>query len=159
MSMPFISIVIPIYNTRKWLVQCIDSCLNQSLKEIEVILVNDASSDDSLSICKAYQEKDKRINVINKLYNEGVEKARWSGLKIAKGKYVMLVDSDDWLENKDVLFVMYEKAEETESDYVGIGIQRVLDKRKWIKKTCISPVIGLIEQPNPFKDYYLSFLR
>lgn len=152
-----ISIIIPIYNTSKYLSQCIDSILNQSYKDIEVILVNDASPDNSLSICQYYIKKDPRIIIIDKKLNEGLERARYSGVQIAKGKYIMHVDSDDWLENPEILSIMHQKAEDTNADYVEMGMQRVMDRHKWIKSKSISPVTGLIQAPELFDKYYISF--
>ena len=152
-----ISVIIPIYNTSKYISQCIDSILNQSYKNIEIILVNDASPDGSLSICEFYSKKDSRIILINKKINEGVDKARFTGLEYANGKYTLFVDSDDWLENPDILSIMYQKAEETNADYVEMGMQRVMDRHKWIKNKGISPVTGLIQVPELFEKYYISF--
>ena len=152
-----LSIIIPIYNTSKYLSQCIDSILNQSYKNIEVILVNDASPDNSLSICESYSKQDSRIILINKKINEGVDKARFTGLEYANGKYVLFIDSDDWLENPEILSIMHQKAEETNADYVEMGMQRVMDRHKWIKNKGISPVTGLIQAPELFDKYYISF--
>lgn len=128
-----ISIIIPIYNTSKYLSQCIDSCLCQSYKDIELILVNDKSTDNSLSICQKYARTDNRIRIIDKQINEGVEKARLSGLQSAKGEYLTFIDSDDYLCNDNILSVMHKKAEESKSDYVEMGMQRVMDSHGWIK--------------------------
>ena len=87
----------PIYNVEKYLPQCIDSILNQDYKDFELILVNDGSPDDSLSICRQYAEKDKRVRIINKP-NGGSTSSRKAGAKIAKGEYVICVDSDDYVE-------------------------------------------------------------
>lgn len=91
------SIIVPIYNVEKYLPQCIDSILNQDYKDFELILVNDGSPDDSLSICRQYAEKDKRVRIINKP-NGGSTSSRKAGAKIAKGEYVICVDSDDYVE-------------------------------------------------------------
>lgn len=151
-----VSVLVPVYNTSTYLSQCIDSILNQSFQDLEIILVNDASTDGSLSVCKKYAEIDKRIILIDKKRNEGVEKARFSALKIAKGDYFCFVDSDDWLE-KDAIAVMYEKALQTNADYVEIGMRRVMDRHKFIKREIISSVTGLVQQPELFEKYYLSF--
>ena len=92
-----ISIILPIYNVDKYLATCLESLLVQTHKEIEMILVNDGSKDNSLEICKEYAEKDSRIIIINK-ENEGVAIARNIGLEVATGKYVAFVDPDDWVE-------------------------------------------------------------
>ena len=152
-----LSIIIPIYNTSKYLSQCIDSILNQSYKNIEVILVNDASLDNSLSICESYSKKDSRIILIDKKINEGVDKARFTGLEYANGKYVLFIDSDDWLENPEILSIMHQKAEATNADYIEMGMQRVMDRHKWIKNKGISPVTGLIQAPELFDKFYISF--
>lgn len=92
-----VSIIIPIYNAQTYLKKCLDSVTGQTLREIEIILINDGSSDNSLNICKEYARKDKRIKVIDKK-NEGVSKARNTGLLYAKGEYISFIDSDDWVE-------------------------------------------------------------
>lgn len=92
-----ISIVVPIYNVEKYLERCIETLINQTYKDIEIILVNDGSTDKSAFICKSYQEKDKRIKIINK-ENGGLSDARNFGLNAASGEYVLFVDSDDYIE-------------------------------------------------------------
>ena len=90
-----LSIIIPVYNVEKYLPKCLDSILNQSFKDFEIICINDGSSDNSLKILEEY--KDKRIIIINK-ENAGSGVARNAGLEIAKGEYIFFVDGDDWLE-------------------------------------------------------------
>ena len=92
-----VSIVIPIYKAEKYLSTCIDSVLGQTYKDLEVILVDDASPDRCGDICEEYAKKDSRVRVIHK-ENEGVSKARNAGLAIATGDYVQFVDSDDYLQ-------------------------------------------------------------
>lgn len=152
-----ISIIIPVYNTSKYLPQCIESCINQSYRDIELILVNDKSTDNSLSIGREYACKDKRIRIIDKKENEGVEKARYSGLKLAKGEYLTFVDSDDWLCNPNILAVMRQKIEETNADIVEVGTQRVMDSHGWIKHISAQPVVGGVNLTNDFEKYYISF--
>lgn len=152
-----LSVIIPIYNKSKYLSQCLDSVINQSYKDWEIILVNDASKDESLSICQRYAQKDKRIRVINKKQNEGVDKARFSGLEVVEGDYVIFIDSDDWLCDKDILRKMVIKAKETGVDYVEMGMQRVIDRHGWIKRPSVSSILGLITQPELFEKYYISF--
>lgn len=152
-----ISIIVPVYNVAKFLPQCLDSILEQTYQNIEIILVNDASPDNSLMVCEFYQKKDPRVRIIDKKINEGVEKARLTGLDAATGEYIMFVDSDDWLEGVDVLALMHQKAEETQADYVDMVMQRVMDRHKWIKSSSQCSVTGLIEQPELFDKYYISF--
>lgn len=151
-----ISVIIPIYNTAKFLSTCIESIINQTFRELEIIIVNDASTDSSIHICNKFKKEDNRIILIDKKQNEGVEKARYDGILASKGEYICFVDSDDWLE-KDALKRMYDKAFETDADYVEIGMQRVLDKHKIIKKKANPTVRGLITQPQLFDLYYISF--
>ena len=92
-----VSIIVPIFNSENYLEKCINSIINQRYKDIEVILINDGSTDSSLDICKQYAVKDKRIKIINKA-NTGVSNSRNVGINNAKGKYIFFIDSDDYLE-------------------------------------------------------------
>jgi len=96
--MPKVSIVIPVYNTEKYIRQCLDSVVNQILKDIEIICVIDGSQDGSSDICRAYAANDSRIRVIDHVKNRGGLAARKTGVDAAKGEYIMFLDSDDWLE-------------------------------------------------------------
>ena len=138
-KIPSISIIIPVYNVEKYLSQCINSIINQTIKDIEIILINDASSDKSLSICNSFKENDKRIIVIDKPKNEGVDKARFTGLGVATGEYLTFVDADDWLD-KITLEEMYKSAIEYNADVVEIGLEKVMDKFGIIRRR--NPKIG-----------------
>lgn len=151
-----VSVLIPVYNTAKYLPQCLDSILNQSFTDLEIILVNDASTDNSLFICDKYKQKDKRVIVVDKPVNEGLEKARLTALKKMTGEYFCFVDSDDWLE-KDAIRIMVERALQTGVDYVEIGMYRVIDRYRLLRKKGVQPVLGLIKQPELFDKYFLSF--
>ena len=94
---PKVSIIIPVYNTAEFLPQCLDSVINQTLKDIEIICVNDGSTDNSLEILKEYAKKDKRIIIINQ-ENQGLSCSRNNALKIAKGEYIQFLDSDDYID-------------------------------------------------------------
>lgn len=117
-----ISVIIPVYNTAAYLKECLDSVLTQSLKEIEIICVNDGSKDHSLEILNELAWKDKRIKIINK-ENEGVSKARNIALKEAKGEYVYFLDSDDLLEDENVLKETFESAIKNNVDICGGGLK------------------------------------
>lgn len=91
-----VSVIVPIYNVEKYLRQCVDSLLNQTLKEIEIILVDDGSTDECPLICEEYKRKDSRIKVVHK-ENGGLSSARNAGLDVAIGEYVAFIDSDDYV--------------------------------------------------------------
>lgn len=109
-----VSIIVPIYNTSKYLNGCIKSLLHQTLEDIEIILINDGSTDESESIIKKY--KDKRIKYISKK-NEGIGKTRNLGIDTATGEYLSFIDSDDYIE-PNFCEVMYEKAIKDKCDIV-----------------------------------------
>ena len=91
------SIIVPVYNVEKYLNQCVDSIMNQTYKDIEIILVDDGSPDNCPKMCDEYKEKDSRIKVIHKP-NGGLSDARNEGLKVVSGDYIAFIDSDDWIE-------------------------------------------------------------
>ena len=93
-----ISVIITIYNMEQYLDKCIQSVINQTYKNLEIILINDGSTDKSLNICKKYAISDNRVVLVNK-NNEGLVKARISGIKQAVGDYITFVDADDWLDS------------------------------------------------------------
>lgn len=98
MKQPQISIIVPVYNVERYLERCLESIINQTFRDIEIICVDDGSTDNSLNILKEFAEKDSRIiNIINK-HNRGPSFSRNAGLNIARGKYIGLVDSDDYIE-------------------------------------------------------------
>ena len=136
MKKPKISVIVPVYNAEKFLNQCIDSIVNQELKEIEIICVNDGSTDDSLNILKEYQKKYNNIKVIEQK-NSGVIAARVNGLKTATGEYVAWVDSDDFIE-KNMYQRMYNLAHLNNLDIVICNYNfypnNRTNKQKWFKK-------------------------
>ncbi|HFI0794571.1 TPA: glycosyltransferase family 2 protein [Streptococcus suis] len=105
-----VSVIVPVYNVEKYLVQCIDSIINQTYQNLEIILVNDGSTDNSGKICDEYAKKDSRIKVIHK-ENGGLSDARNKGLDFMTGEYVTLVDSDDYLEHNCIenLYIYMQK--------------------------------------------------
>lgn len=96
MTLPLISVIVPVYNVEKFLFKCIDSICSQTYSDWELILVDDGSKDESKDICDRYARQDDRIKVIHK-ENGGVSSARNVGLKRAKGEYICFIDSDDWV--------------------------------------------------------------
>lgn len=115
-----VSIVVPVYNAERDLVKCLDTVVNQTLKNVEIILVDDGSTDRSGEICKEYAAKDDRIVYFYK-ENEGLAAARQDGMERSSGEYVGFVDSDDWLE-LNMYERMYEVAKQEDADVVMCGI-------------------------------------
>lgn len=109
-----VSIVIPMYNVEEYIAETLESVIKQSYTNLEIIIVNDGSKDQSLTIAKRYSELDKRIVLIDKK-NEGLSKTREEGLKRAHGEYVAMIDSDDKI-NKDYIRKMYDKIEMNKAD-------------------------------------------
>jgi glycosyltransferase involved in cell wall biosynthesis len=124
---PKISVIVPIYNVASFLPKCIESILNQSFSDFELILVNDGSPDNSHDICLHYQETDKRIIIINK-QNGGLLSARKAGLESAKAEFISFVDGDDWVDI-DFLASMYRIAELHAVDLMISGFIRVFEGR------------------------------
>ena len=111
-----VSVVIPVYNVEPYLNICMDSVVNQTLEDIEIICINDGSTDKSLDILNSYAEKDDRITVISQ-ENGGHAVATNKGMKLAQGKYLYLMDSDDMLD-LEALEKTYTVAEEKKVDFV-----------------------------------------
>lgn len=109
-----VSIIVPVYNTSLFLDKCLESITRQTIKELEIILINDGSTDNSLEICKAYEAMDKRIILIDQK-NRGLSAARNTGVQAATGEYIGFVDSDDWIE-PDMFEKMYLQAAQSESE-------------------------------------------
>lgn len=113
---PKITLIVPVYNVEKYLPQCMNSLVNQTLKDIEILCINDGSTDNSLEILKSYADKDNRVRIVTQ-QNAGQGAARNVGIREAKGKYLAFVDSDDW---QDIHFCekMYEIAERNDVELV-----------------------------------------
>ncbi|EGS36618.1 glycosyltransferase, group 2 family protein [Limosilactobacillus oris F0423] len=91
-----VSVIVPVYNDEKYLADCVDSILHQSYQNLELILIDDGSTDNSAQICEDYRERDDRVRVLHKV-NGGVGSSRNAGLAMATGDYILFVDNDDWL--------------------------------------------------------------
>lgn len=121
MSKNLISVIIPVYNVEKYLHRCLDSVVNQKEVNLEIILVDDGSTDASGKICDEYAERDNRITVIHQ-QNGGLSNARNNGLKTAKGEYIGFVDSDDWIAHDMYRYLLHilrrHKADMSVCDYV-----------------------------------------
>lgn len=150
-----ISVVVPCYNAKRVLHKCVDSLLHQSFRDLEIILVNDGSSDGTLDYINSYSIKDSRISCVNLGHNQGPGKARFAGIKHAKGDYIAFVDADDWLPENSIE-TLYTAAKHTGSDIVEGRMTRVLGRSGLIKKTGKN-TYKEIEVPKLFDDYFISF--
>lgn len=121
-----VSVIIPVYNVENYLKKCLDSVINQTLKNIEIICINDGSTDNSLKILEEYSKKDNRIIVLNQ-ENQGQSIARNNGLKIAKGEFIGFVDSDDYI-SLNFYEKLYNSAKKYNSQIAVADIFRFCDK-------------------------------
>ena len=121
---PLISIIIPVYKVEPYLRKCLDSVVQQTYRNLEIILVDDGSPDSCGAICDEYATKDERITVIHQ-ENKGLSAARNAGLDIATGDYIQFVDSDDWIE-PDALATVLSIAEDHHVDIVCFGFNKHL---------------------------------
>ncbi|WP_133966030.1 glycosyltransferase family 2 protein [Eubacterium limosum] len=134
-KIPLISIVIPVYNAAPYLVRCLDSVVEQTIENIEIIIVNDGSTDNSLEICEMYKEKDKRVVLINK-QNGGLSDARNVGINMAKGQYIGFVDSDDWIRKNmfERLYAPFLENSNVDIAVCGYALVELVDKRVYKRK-------------------------
>lgn len=126
-----VSVIVPVFNVDKYLGKCIESIINQSYRNLEIILINDGSTDKSLYICEMYKTRDDRIKVIDKK-NGGLSSARNAGLDIMNGEYVIFVDSDDFI-NENMVKDLLQAAISENADIVQSGFQMIYDSGE-IKK-------------------------
>lgn len=132
-KMPQVSIIIPVYNCQKYVGRCIESLQRQSLSDIEILLVNDCSTDSSIEIINQYKKTDTRLILINHQKNLGPMMARYNGYKIAKGNYITFVDSDDTLPY-DALYKLVTKARQSGADIVSGIVEYIKnngERHKW----------------------------
>lgn len=149
MNKPIVSVLVPVYNVEKYLGRCLDSIIAQTLTNIEIICVNDGSTDDSLSVLKEYQLRDKRIKIIDK-ENGGLPSARNAAIDVASGEYVGFIDSDDYIEPK-MFETMVKYARKDKSDIVICGANIFPEKPKasqWLYD-CLSPKYTHYDEFNP----------
>ena len=124
--MPKISIIVPVYNVEKYLKECLDSIVNQTLKDIEIICVNDGSTDNSLDIIKDYASRDERVKYIDK-QNSGYGNSMNQGLDMVQGEYIGIVESDDFIK-PEMYEELYSLAKETDADIVKGGFYHYFTK-------------------------------
>lgn len=175
--MPKISVIIPVYNVEKYLPRCLDSLINQTLKDIEIICINDGSTDNSLSILKKYKNTDSRIKIISQK-NVGVSQARNNGIKISKGEYIGFCDPDDWV-SLDFYENLYNTVIEYNCDFAAGEIIKIknnkckpflsfpsiktaidyLDKLELFKCPDYSYVCNKIYKTSELKKYNIKFVK
>lgn len=147
-----ISIIIPIYNTQEYLSRCLESVINQTYKNLEIILINDGSTDNSLSICEKYKSKDNRIVLLNQ-QNSGQALARNSALDMVKGDYIAFIDSDDWV-SLDYIQALYNHVFSYSAD---IAISATVGCNKQIKAAkIILNNISIFDNNNSIMKAFLS---
>jgi glycosyltransferase EpsJ len=154
-----ISVIVPIYNVENYLEKCLNSILNQSFKNLELILVNDGSTDSSENICRKYKKKDDRVKLITKK-NEGVSSARNVGLNEATGKYVAFIDPDDSI--SDMYFKrLFSIAEEKNLDAVICGYKTVPSNINVVPHFNLNKIMNgkdlILSSPNVHSDNDLCF--
>ena len=152
---PLVSLIIPVYNAEKTLHRCVMSLLKQSYTKLEIICVDDASTDKSASVLSRFASQDKRIKSIRLDVNKGTDHARFVGIENASGEYIAFVDADDWLP-QDSIEKMLSLSLKTDSDIVEGSITRVLG-RKGLIRHCYHKETKTIVNPELFDDYFKSF--
>lgn len=133
MSKALITVIIPVYNVERYLERCLKSIITQTYNNIEIILIDDGSTDNCYNICEEYAKIDKRIIIIHKK-NEGVSAARNDGLNIAKGEYITFVDADDYVD-KEYIEQLYKECESCNSDISIIGTNDINEQGQLINKS------------------------
>lgn len=158
-----IGVIMPIYNTEKYLTKSIRSVLRQSYKNFIVVLVNDCSPDNSLEICKIFKESDSRIFIVDKRYNEGVQYARFEGIEKARMlgcEFVTFLDSDDWLRS-DALELMIDAQKKHNADIVEGRFYRCWGPFKKESKGTLPEFADtesvVISQPELYDNYFISY--
>lgn len=139
-----VSIIVPIYNVEEYLNCCVESIVNQTYSNLEIILVDDGSPDNCPKICDEWAEKDNRIKVVHK-ENGGLSDARNAGLEVATGEIVSFIDSDDWIE-PNMFETMLNRMIEDDSDIVSCGVKWVEENGKVIRKDTV--LNNLVLNPN-----------
>ena len=132
---PFFSIVIPVYNAEKYINKCVESILQQSFEDFEVVLVNDGATDRSMEICEELTQKDTRVLLFHQK-NQGVSAARNKGISMAKGKYLVFVDADDYI-REDTLMLLHKSCNDCRADVCFFGYQCVAGSEA--KQTVLPP--------------------
>lgn len=157
--MPKISVIIPVYNVEKYLCECLDSVINQTLQDIEIICINDGSKDGSLDILKEYAKNDNRIVLIDK-ENEGVGKTRNVGIDKASGEFVCFIDPDDIYPTQDILESLYVNAKENQVLICGGEFACFTNTNPQLTQNYTNTLSGYLFDSNQiicYKDYQFDY--
>ncbi len=149
---PKVSVIVPVYNVENYIIDCLTSLSNQKLQEIEIICVNDGSTDNSLEIIKKYAETDSRVHILSQ-ENRGLSEARNSGVKIASGEYLYFIDGDDLLD-ETALFELYTKAVDNDLDIVYFDADSFLDAKEDINDVVLQKKLQAYLEYYHRKDDY-----
>lgn len=156
-----VSVIVPVYNTEKYLRRCLDSLVNQTIEDIEIIVINDCSPDNSKEILKEYEKKYKdKIKVFHNKTNKGIGYNRNYGIKKVTGEYIGFVDSDDWV-NETMYDKLYKKAKEDNLDLVLCNFHKMLEKENDLEEIASSEIsyfknTNLKQTPNLLLDVELA---
>ena len=163
-SKPKISIIIPVYNVEKYLCECLDSILNQTFQDFEIICVDDGSTDETLEILKNYKNKDERVFVLQQ-HHSGAAEARNNGIRLARGKYIQFLDSDDYFE-PTMLEELYNHAEKFGADLTVCSSRKVDNNGNIVESGNPNSPINLDKTPlektfnwRDYKDDFFSLIN
>ena len=134
-----VSVIVPIYNIERYINRCIDSILDQTYTLLEIILVDDGSTDNCSQICDDYAKKDQRIIVIHKK-NSGLSDARNSGIEVAHGDYLMFVDGDDWI-RKDMISLLIRSVQKNNVKLGMCGYYKVNESDSLLQEEILEPAV------------------
>ena len=148
---PVVSILVPVYNASQWLRQCLDSIVGQSYESLQVVLVDDGSTDESLAICREYAERYPFVEAYHQ-ENRGVAVARNSLLDKVRGDYVLFVDADDWIE-QSAIEVMLRVAEADEVDIVVCDNYTIINNRHSVYRNCAGGKLKVLSQQQTIKEF------
>lgn len=147
-----VSVIVPVYNAEEYLRKCLDSIVNQTIKDIEVLIINDGSPDNSLNIAREFEYKFSNCHVVNQ-FNSGVANARNKGMRLANGEFVAFMDSDDYYPDNNCLELLYEKAKQKNVLICGGSFSEDHDDGRWIRKD----FKGIYTKYTFEKDGYLEY--
>ena len=142
--MPKVSVIVPVYNVEKYIKKCLDTIISQTFSDIEIICVNDGSTDSSRKILEEYKNKDSRIIIIDKK-NGGLSSARNAGMKVAMGEYISFIDSDDWIE-ETMLEKLYNNMTTLNTDITICAVHQFDETKQAIDDSCEYFTLGYFDE-------------